>query len=219
MLRKDNPIGKCQLKFSNEENGSFEGYASVFNAIDQVKDTILPGAFDDAEGKTYPLFINHKHGEIPVGSIVVSQDDYGLFSKSSINLEHRDGPSAYSAAKRGDMTGLSIGFTMDKGDFEQKADGGRDIIKAQLKETSMVTFPCEPLATITSVKVDDLLDIDNERDLEKWIRDELMASNSVAKTLLSHARRILLREEAHEQEQIKRDQLKSLLATVQNLGK
>lgn len=218
MLRKDNPLGKCQLKFNDGEIGYFEGYASVFNAVDQVKDTILPGAFDDAEGKIFPLFINHVHKDIPVGSIKVEQDDYGLFSKASINMDHRDGPSAYSAAKRGDMTGLSIGFTMGKDGFTPREDGGRDIIKAELKETSMVTFPCEPLATITSVKMDELLEIDNERDLEKWVRDELMASNSVAKALLSHARRVLLRDEAITQMQIKRDHINSLIATVQNLG-
>lgn len=192
MLQKlDNPTSQCNLKFVSEVKGEFEGYASVFNSDDLVGDTIKKGAFQKSlSGNTPKMFVNHDHYSIPVGSWVKAfEDDHGLFVHGSINMEHRDGPSAYSAMKRGDMEGLSIGFTMGRDDYQEKSGGGRIITNMMLKEVSIVTFPCEPKAIITTVK--SMEEIESIRDLERFIRDEFAASKSVACSFLSHAKRIL----------------------------
>lgn len=189
METKDNPIHQCKLKFDSDSKGNFEGYASVFNSNDAVDDTILPGAFKDSVGSRVKMFVNHDHRQVPIGTWrEMKEDSYGLFAVGSINLDHKDGPSVYSAMKRGDMDGLSIGFTLKQGDYEKKDTGGKLIKSLSLKETSVVTFPCEPKAMITGVKFEEAETI---RDLERLIRDEFGCSKSVACDFLSHAKRIL----------------------------
>lgn len=202
METKDNPLFQCNLKFDSDSKGNFEGYASVFNSVDAVGDTILPGAFTKSldSGIRVKMFVNHNHREVPIGSWnSLKEDDRGLFAKGSINLEHKDGLSVYSAMKRGDMDGLSIGFTMSEGDFEKKEEG-RIIRNMKLKETSIVTFPCEPQAMVTGVKFDEAESI---RDLEQMIRDEFNCSKSVACNFLSHAKRILAGDLTVYEKQIK----------------
>lgn len=115
-------------------------------------------------------------------------------------MDHRLGPSVYSAMKRGDMSGLSIGFNAKSQDFDEKEDHGRIYKNLNLKEISLCTFPCEDKATVTGVKFDNLNTI---RDLDRFIRDELGASNSVATKFLSHAKRILSGELDNAQERIR----------------
>jgi hypothetical protein len=219
-----NPLSRCNLKFASNEKGEFEGYASVFNSDDAVNDTILPGAFSKSlSSGGAAMFINHDHKQIPVGTWKsLREDEKGLVAVGAINMDHVMGPSAYSAMKRGDMTGLSIGFTMEKGDFERKSGGGRIIKNASLKEVSIVTFPCEEKAQITAVKMDDLLTI---RDLEHMLRDEFGCSKSVATNFLSHAKRIISGDQIGADQQIRElkqrleaVQLKSLLTTLNKLG-
>jgi len=224
MLHKvDNPLSQCNLKFDND-NGKFEGYASVFNSNDNVNDTILPGAFKSAEGLEIPLFINHQHNEIPVGMVVGYEDRKGFFVEGEINLEHKNGPSLHSAMKRGHITGQSIGFTMSKDDYEQKNDGGRVIKNLILRENSIVTFPCEPKAMVTAVK--SMADLEDIRDLEWFIRDEFAISKNMASTFLSHAKRILSGDLLEAEKQIeeltkrinRKTAVNSLIATLDNLG-
>ena len=44
METKQLPIESVQLKW-NDEDWAVSGYASVFNSVDKVGDTVLPGAF------------------------------------------------------------------------------------------------------------------------------------------------------------------------------
>lgn len=188
MLNKSfNPVSACGIKAKGE--GVFTGYASVFDSNDLVGDTIKPGAFKGYTGNVIPLFINHDYGAVPVGSLKGAEDNHGFFVEASINLQHTDGPTVYSALKRGDVTGLSIGFSMGPDDYEKKQDGGREIHKLNLKEVSVVTWPCEPKAQITSVKSFD--ESETIRDLEKAIREEFGLSKSAACRFLSRVKSVI----------------------------
>lgn len=180
-----NQIENCQLKFSNEEQGVFEGYASVFDSVDKVGDTIAKGAFDGslASGRTIKMFVNHKQHEVPVGDwLEMKSDDHGLLATGKIDLNHKDGPTVLSALKRKAMDGLSIGFTMDNGDFEQKGSG-RLIKNMSLMETSIVSFPCEGGALITAVKAD-LEGLITLKDYEDYLREAGGFSRSMATALV-----------------------------------
>ena len=209
-LLKDNPLDQCQLKFASSE-GVFEGYASVFNSTDAVNDTILPGAFSDSIGKSTAMFINHDHGEIPVGTWKeLREDDVGLYAKGEINMDHMLGPSAYTAMKRGDMTGLSIGFSMTDGDFKRKEEGGRVISKASLKEVSIVTFPCEEKAQITAVK-----SLEDLKSVERWLRESTGISRSMASALVGQLKNIVREEPGDKDQRITK--LQERLASVESI--
>ena len=187
-----NQIQNCQLKFSSDETGVFEGYASVFDSVDQVGDTIAKGAFEQsiASGHVIKGFINHKQHEVPVIDWVkLEEDSRGLLAVGKVDMNHKDGPTLHSAMKRGAMDGLSIGFTMDSGDFEQKSSG-RLIKNLSLMEISAVSFPCEGQARITAVKAD-LEGLRTLSDYEDYLREVGGFSKSMATALVSQFAKIV----------------------------
>jgi HK97 family phage prohead protease len=191
LYKKTNQLDQCQLKFSSEEKGVFEGYASVFGSVDQVGDTIEKGAFSESleSGRAIKMFVNHQQHEVPVGDwLHLEEDGHGLKSVGKIDLNHKDGMTVYSALRRGAMDGESIGFTMKEGDFVEK-DTGRVIKNMKLMEISVVNFPCEGGAVISGVKADaDMLLLKNLSDCERYLRDAFGLSKSLAKTLVSQIR-------------------------------
>ena len=56
------------IKIENHENGLIEGYASVFDVIDQHNDIIKPGAFKKVKLKELKLLWQH-NPEILIGKI------------------------------------------------------------------------------------------------------------------------------------------------------
>lgn len=183
---KDN-FTACEFKFDEGNSGEFEGYASVFNSNDKVNDTIIPGAFEKSLEAGIPkMFINHNHQDIPVGDWVkMEEDEHGLFGRGRIDMNHHLGPSTHSAMKRGAMTGLSIGFTLGDGDFDEKDEdghpfGNRNIKNMDLREVSIVTFPCEPKAQIEQVKLEDFADFTDLKGLEAFLRESCKFSRSAA---------------------------------------
>jgi HK97 family phage prohead protease len=201
MQIKSNPLDLCQLKFDSSSSGEFEGYASVFNSNDAVNDTILKGAFSEslASGVTPKMFLNHEHRAIPLGDwLHMKEDDYGLFAVGKIDLNHKDGPSAYSALKRGALDGISVGFKMDRDGYEWKEDNkGRVIKKADLFEASIVSFPAEGLARISDVK--SLIEaVDDLKSLEAFLRDEGGLSRAAAKSLVGRMKQLTHRDDEDE---------------------
>jgi len=204
MLHKANPLDQCNLKFSGGESEyTITGYLAVWNKHDSVNDLIQKGAMDSANGKTLPLFFNHQHRDVPLGSMKGESDNHGFLIQANINPDHPLAKAIHTGMKRGDINGLSQGFTMQKGWYVQNEKGGRDISRLELKEGSIVTFPCEPSALITSVKQELLDQLQTVKDLEDLLREEGGFSKSMACAILSHARRILAGEPQGVVEQIK----------------
>lgn len=194
MFLKENPLSQCHLDFKASEGVfKFEGYLAIFDSKDQVGDEFLPGAFDDAEGKTYPLFVNHNHKDFPVGQFVGKQDDRGFFIDADINPDHFLGKTVYSGLKRRDVLGLSQGFTAQKEWHKSNDAGGRTFSKVELKEGSVVTFPCEQNALITVVKnMPD--DLETLKDFETFLRDAGGFSKSMATAFVSQLAKTVRRD-------------------------
>ena len=213
-----NQIQNCQLKFSNESEGEFEGYASVFDSVDKVGDTIARGAFDESldSGRTIKMFVNHKQHEVPVGDWQwMRPDNHGLLAAGKIDLNHKDGPTVLSALKRGAMDGLSIGFTMNTGDWEQKGRG-RVIKNMSLMETSIVSFPCEGQALITAVKAD-LEGLTTLADYEDYLREVGGFSKSMATALVCQLVRRVRSDYETEKQQTAEQVSTDMLAIIQSL--
>lgn len=197
-----NQLDHCQLKFDSSETGVFTGYASVFNSNDAVNDTIAPGAFTKSlsSGRAIKMFVNHDHKAVPVGDWVTLQEDsHGLRAEGKIDLNHMMGPTVYSALKRGALDGISIGFTMDKGDFTAKSEGGRLIKHVNLKEASIVSFPCEDQARISGVK-SEISGLESLSDFEHFLRDAGGFSKSEAKYFVGQFVKCVRSDSAHERQ-------------------
>jgi HK97 family phage major capsid protein/HK97 family phage prohead protease len=138
-----------------DDSGTFEGFASVFNEVDQVGDVVAPGAFrkslaaHQAAGRLPLLLWMHRPDE-PIGvweSIV--ETAHGLAVKGRLILDTARGREAYALLKEKALTGLSIGFRTLK---SARTKTGRLLQELDLAEISLVSFPALASARVTSVK-------------------------------------------------------------------
>jgi len=142
---------KLDIKSVDDETGVFNGYCAVFGNIDSYDEIIEPGAFTKTlkERPTIPILWQHDTDK-PIGVTEdVIEDDHGLLVKGRLNLAVQQGREAYELVKQGALSGLSIGFKTIKDKFEGKI---RHLKEIKLYEYSLVTFPANELAGVTSIK-------------------------------------------------------------------
>jgi Escherichia/Staphylococcus phage prohead protease len=151
-VRKD---FKLRLKGSvDEATGSFKGVASVYGNVDLGGDVVDRGAFDKTlqEGRTFPLLWQHMPN-MPIGSVQITDSDLGLQVDGKLVLEDPQARIALAHLKARTIKGLSIGYDTIKDSIE---NGVRHLKELRLWEVSVVTFPMNEAAMVTSVKsIDD----------------------------------------------------------------
>ncbi|WP_404861856.1 HK97 family phage prohead protease [Georhizobium sp. MAB10] len=137
------------------EDGTFEGYGSVFGNIDSYGEKVMPGAFVESlakhrrEGSSVLMLWNHDSRE-PIGVWEdLAEDSKGLWGKGRFLLDIQRAREVHSLAKAKAIGGLSIGYR----EVETEPDGQiRLLKKLDLYEISPVTFPANRRARIESVK-------------------------------------------------------------------
>ena len=157
------------------EDGSIEGYGSVFGVKDAYSDIVAKGAFagslaaHKAEG-TMPAMLWQHDSSAPIGVWTdMFEDEKGLKVKGRIVLESERGREAHALLKAGALRGLSIGFVSKEWSYDQKTDI-RTLTSVDLWEVSLVTFPENTKAGIESVKCA-IDDIASPKDAEKSLRE------------------------------------------------
>jgi len=142
-----------ETKFVRGDDGTIEGYASVFGPpADQHGDIVAPGAFARslASGNKPLLLWSHALSE-PIGVWTDAHEDAtGLRVTGRLTLETRRGAEAYALLKDGAINGLSIGFRTVAA--ETMPDGGRLLVEVDLAEVSLVTLPSASRARVLNVK-------------------------------------------------------------------
>lgn len=165
-----------------EEEGTFEGYASVFENTDLGNDVIKTGAFKKSLRKRgykgVKLLYQHK-SDMPIGVFdSIKEDDNGLYVKGRLALKTTAGRDAYELLKMGALDAMSIGFRANPKEISyDKRSQKRNIGEVDLLEISLVTFPMNPQALIRSVKANEI----SIREWEKGMRDAFVISRSEAK--------------------------------------
>lgn len=170
--QKERPMPNTQKVFKFEiknltEQGTFEGYLSVYDIVDLGNDVVEKGAFDKTlkeSGGEIPLLYMHDQ-RTPIGSLEVESDQRGLKVKGELVLGVQKAQEVYELMKAGVMKGLSIGFKTVK---RKMVKGIRHLQEVKLVEGSVVVFPMMPLATITNVKGEKGLKVrDFDQELER----------------------------------------------------
>ena len=166
----------CDFKqLDTEEDGTFEGYGSVFNNKDL-------GAFENTlkgkKPKQVKLLYQHKTDE-PIGVIdSLEEDNKGLYIKGRLAMGTQKGREVYELMKMGALDSMSIGYRLSPDDYKYDPKQKKRIIKSvDLMEISLVTFPMNPKAKITKVKLAEM----NVREIEEHLRDAGCESVAVAK--------------------------------------
>lgn len=162
-----------EVKAINDD-GTFTGYGSVFNVQDSYDDIIIPGAFADSianhktKGTMPALLWQHRSGE-PIGVYTgIEEDSVGLKVSGQLALKTSRGAEAYELLKLKAITGLSIGF-ITREDSYDKMTGIRTLKKLDLWEVSLVTFPANDSARVSSVK--SIEEITSLKEAERRLRD------------------------------------------------
>lgn len=186
------------------------GYASTYD-LDNGGDIIVKGAFAKTlnDGTKVKVLWQHDSRQ-PIGKPVkMAEDDHGLYVESYI-AKTRQGDEALELAKEGIIDSMSIGYMVNDADY--KDDGIRVIKELTLLEYSLVTWPMNEAAVITSIKS---LDV---REIERVLR-EAGLSRSQAKAVAGAGFRHLReadKKEAEQAEQLKalQDALESFKTTL-----
>jgi len=177
--RKEAAGGRQTRSFALEiraanDDGTLEGYGSVFGVRDNYDDVIASGAFaatlaaHKAAGTMPAMLWQHDPSE-PIGVWTeMVEDAKGLRVKGQLALDTTRGKEAHALLKLGAINGLSIGFMSKQWAYDRDTEV-RTLTEIDLWEVSLVTFPANEKARVTQVKgVDEMA---TPKDAEKALRD------------------------------------------------
>lgn len=152
---------KAETKFAPvslsavEPDGTFTGYASLFNKADLGRDVVMPGAFRASLAKRgasgVKMLFQHDPAE-PIGVwLDIAEDGQGLAVKGKLTTGVARAREVLALMRAGALDGLSIGYRTVRGRTDSKS-GVRRLYELDLWEISVVTFPMLPEARVSSVK-------------------------------------------------------------------
>lgn len=172
--RRETRAFTLSLKATGDD-GTIEGYGSVFGVRDNWDDIIAKGAFsaslaDHKAAGTMPAMLWQHEADEPIGVWTeMKEDAKGLYIKGQLVLETMRGKEAHALLKAGALNGLSIGFMSKQWSYDTETDI-RTLTEVDLWEVSLVTFPANEKARVTNVKAspDDLA---TPKDAERILRE------------------------------------------------
>lgn len=224
-------LKEVKLDDSSPDEMKFSGYGAVFGNVDSYGDVIAKGAFSDTlkkakESGIWPAMLSQHGGmfgedSTPIGIYTeMREDDVGLWVEGKLAATER-GKEAYALLKmqpRPAYNGLSIGFRAKEWAVRTAPEEPRRTLKAvELLEVSLVTFPANGKARVTSVKSEF-----NPREAEDSLRDAgLSRADSVKAVAVFKS--LLLRDEAEPEseprDEVAAAELRSLAERIRKLAK
>lgn len=182
-----------------EAGGVITGRPIVYNSradMGWFEEYIDPGALDVTDLTDVRFLVNHDFSKIPLArsrrntpnsTMQLTTDAEGLSIRVNLDIENNtDAKNLYSAVKRGDITGMSFAFGVDKDEWSNlKSDYPTRHIKSisSVVEVSAVTFPAyeateinarskealenAKLAVDTARSASDISSVDTELELLK----------------------------------------------------
>lgn len=187
----------AELKFDDSREGVFAGYASVFNGLDAVGDTIAPGAYKRTlKKRVRPIRLRWNHFGPVIGKWTrLEEDEKGLYVEGELTPGHSIAQNVYASMRHGAVDGMSIGYRPVK--FEDHGDGRRTLKEIELFEISVVEEPADLGARIGEVKhlVELIGEIKTLKEVESLLREAGGMSRAAATALVSRIKALSLGEQ------------------------
>lgn len=147
---------KFEMKAVNDD-GTFEGYLSVYGIVDLGNDVVEKGAFTKTiqeQKGVIPMLWSHDKNT-PLGMLELTDDEYGLAVKGEFFLSASEkAREMHSMSRRfmekGRPMGMSIGYQNVRPPVRK--DGVNHLKEIKLSEGSLTLFPMLPVAQMTSIK-------------------------------------------------------------------
>jgi HK97 family phage prohead protease len=131
-----------------QELVQISGYVSRFDSADRGGDIVRRAAFLGARADV-PLLWQHDPAR-PIGRVLsLTEDRIGLKMVASVSARCRDGDDALALLRSGAVDGLSFGYRVTSA--RPRPGGGRELLKLELIECSVVTLPMHGEARISAV--------------------------------------------------------------------
>ena len=168
------------------EDGTFEGYASLFGRVDLGRDVVEPGAFARSLARRgaagVRMLFQHDPNQ-PIGTWTdIREDARGLLVRGRLASGVGKAREVLELMRGGALDGLSIGFKTVRAIHDPVADI-RTIHEADLWEISVVTFPMLPDARVSEVKARTALP--SVRTFERWLTRDAGLTRSQARIVIA----------------------------------
>lgn len=191
----------------------FEGLGAVFGNEDLGGDIIEPGAFADTLAERMPKMLLHhgfgSTGMTPVGEWTRARETAdGLELAGELYQDTEELRLAGRGLKAGVFDGLSIGYYPTEVSWSEDEPEIRRLLKVDLLEVSLVTFPMNPEATVTGIKQRAAAGTLSVREFEGILRD-VGFSKTDARAVAAHGLSAVKRRDAAESAE-----LRDLFATL-----
>lgn len=166
----------AELRAEQDDQGVWiEGYPIVFNQETVIggrcREMILPEAVDETLLRDVALMVGHDFGMIPLahsrrnngnGTMHLTIDEHGVKMRALLDAENNPkAKEAYSAIKRGDISGMSFAFIVDGERWEElDTDMPLRIITrlSDIFEVSLVAFPAYAGTSVQAASEGDALE-------------------------------------------------------------
>lgn len=148
-IEKRSVMQAPEVRKAEGGNMTLRGYAAVFNSEADIggyfREVIAPGAFADSLTADVRALIDHDSGRVigrtKAGSLRLSEDERGLAVEIDLP-DTSDGRDLAALVERGDIDGMSFGFSVRKETWDETQDPPKRTIQAvELFEVSAVTWP------------------------------------------------------------------------------
>lgn len=168
-----------------EADGTFSGYASLFDETDLGRDVVERGAFARSIARRSAAGIRmlYQHDPAqPIGRwLELREDERGLFVRGRLADNVARAREVLELMRCGALDGLSIGFRTVRSRADQRS-GVRRILEADLWEISIVTFPMLPGARVQTVKGGAL---PTKRQFERWLTRDAGLTRTQARAVIA----------------------------------
>jgi len=148
------------LAAKSSGTGELEGWASVYNVVDEQDDIVVPGAFKKtladwrASGRSIPLSKDHEFGlDSVIGSLKMAEETpYGLRIGASF-ASTADAQDQRTKAREGHVRGLSIfGPIFQKSSTTRSGRSIRVLNEVGLLQVALTAYPANVMSLTTAAK-------------------------------------------------------------------
>jgi HK97 family phage prohead protease len=148
---KEQKVSHVRLQIKSEDQGIITGRASVYGNVDAQGDIVLSGAFSKslaASSGEILVLAQHNPDDV-IGKAKLFDKPDGLHFEARLELGLQSARDMLTRIKSGLISGVSIGYVTKNATCDRQ--GNRLLSEVDLFEISLVTFPANDFARVSSV--------------------------------------------------------------------